>query len=149
MTPALNPTATKPIPPKPEAKLGEASRYLMGMEVTRESYEDFRWLVANFLTATRSVPRLRFDRVQPFATGRSCRIQVKSRWASDYDRTFPLKKDSSCDFVVFAELNRGYRGYRHKLRRAIWDLSLRGCSYFRLSSSTPWCRSRAAGPRSR
>src|SRR5216683_7607400 len=25
------------------------------------------------------------------ATGRSCRIQVKSRWASDYDRTFPLK----------------------------------------------------------
>ena len=55
MTTALNPTATKPIPPKTEAKLGEASRYLMRMEVTRESYEDFGWLVANFLTATRSV----------------------------------------------------------------------------------------------
>ena len=45
------------------------------------------------------------------ATGKSCKIQVKSRWATDYDRTFPLKRGSDCDFVVFAELNRGFRGY--------------------------------------
>ena len=46
--------------------------------------------------------------------GRTCKIQVKSRWATDYDHKFPLKQDSDCDFVVFAELNRGYRGYRRK-----------------------------------
>jgi hypothetical protein len=43
----------------------------------------------------------------------SCRIQVKSRWATDYDRTFPLKNDDT-DFVVHVALNRGYRGYRKR-----------------------------------
>jgi hypothetical protein len=38
----------------------------------------------------------------------SCRIQVKSRWATDYDGGFPIR-NFDCDFVVFAELNRGYR----------------------------------------
>lgn len=42
--------------------------------------------------------------------GSSCRIQVKSRWATDYDRSFPLK-NTDTDFVVLAALNRGYRGY--------------------------------------
>lgn len=41
---------------------------------------------------------------------RSCRIQVKSRWATDFDGGFPIK---NCDFVVFVALNRGYR-YRRK-----------------------------------
>lgn len=40
----------------------------------------------------------------------SCRIQVKSRWATDYDKSFPLK-NLDTDFVVLAALNRGYRGY--------------------------------------
>jgi hypothetical protein len=40
--------------------------------------------------------------------GRSARIQVKSRWATDYDRSFPIK-NFECDFVVLAALNRGYR----------------------------------------
>jgi hypothetical protein len=46
------------------------------------------------------------------AAGKTCRIQVKSRWATDYDGGFPIKNLSS-DFVVFVALNRGYR-YRRK-----------------------------------
>jgi len=41
-------------------------------------------------------------------TGRSARLQVKSRWATDYDRSFPIK-NFNCDFVILAALNRGYR----------------------------------------
>ena len=44
---------------------------------------------------------------------RSVRIQVKSRWATDYSRTF-LMRNFDCDFVVFVELNRGYRYARKK-----------------------------------
>jgi hypothetical protein len=44
--------------------------------------------------------------------GSSCRIQV-SRWATDYDRAFPLK-NFECDFVVLAALNRGY-SYRKQI----------------------------------
>lgn len=36
------------------------------------------------------------------------RIQVKSRWATDYDRSFSIK-NFNCDFVVHVALNRGYR----------------------------------------
>ena len=43
---------------------------------------------------------------------RSCRIQVKSRWASDFDGGF-LIRNFDCDFVVFVALNRGFR-YRRK-----------------------------------
>lgn len=43
----------------------------------------------------------------------SCRIQVKSRWATDYDGAFPIR-NLECDFVVFVALN---RGYRHRRRR--------------------------------
>jgi hypothetical protein len=42
----------------------------------------------------------------------SCRIQVKSRWATDFDGGFPIK-NFDCDFVVFVALNKGYR-YRRK-----------------------------------
>ena len=42
------------------------------------------------------------------ATGKTARIQVKSRWATDYDRSFPIK-NFNCDFVVLAALNRGIR----------------------------------------
>jgi hypothetical protein len=45
----------------------------------------------------------------------SCRIQVKSRWATDYNKTFPIKS-FNCEFVVFVALNRGYR-YGRRLRR--------------------------------
>lgn len=45
--------------------------------------------------------------------GTSCRIQVKSRWATDYDGGFIIKNLDHCDFVVFVALNRGYR-YRMK-----------------------------------
>jgi len=38
----------------------------------------------------------------------SCRIQVKSRYATDWDRGFPIKS-FDCDFVVVVALNRGYR----------------------------------------
>jgi hypothetical protein len=51
----VTPTAEKPIPPKTEAKLFEAQGYLRGMESESESSDEFRRLVANFLTAARSV----------------------------------------------------------------------------------------------
>ncbi|MDD3878014.1 MAG: hypothetical protein PHT69_15445 [Bacteroidales bacterium] len=40
-------------------------------------------------------------------TQKVARIQVKSRWATDYDNSFPLK-NLNCDFVVHVALNRGY-----------------------------------------
>jgi hypothetical protein len=40
------------------------------------------------------------------ASGRSVRIQVKSRWASDARHQFPIK-NTDCDFVVYVRLNRG------------------------------------------
>lgn len=40
--------------------------------------------------------------------GRIARIQVKSRWATDYDKSFPIK-NYDCDFIVHVALNRGYR----------------------------------------
>jgi hypothetical protein len=43
---------------------------------------------------------------------RSCRIQVKSRWATDFDGGFPMR-NFNCDFIVFVALNRGFR-YRKK-----------------------------------
>ena len=45
-------------------------------------------------------------------TNRSCRIQVKSRWATDFDGGFPIR-NFGCDFIVFVALNRGFR-YREK-----------------------------------
>ena len=42
----------------------------------------------------------------------SCRIQVKSRWATDFDGAFMIR-NFDCDFVVLVALNRGYR-YRHR-----------------------------------
>jgi hypothetical protein len=45
-------------------------------------------------------------------TKRVARIQIKSRWASDYDHGFPIKNFDS-DFVVHVALNRGY-GLRKK-----------------------------------
>ncbi|MDX8450799.1 group I intron-associated PD-(D/E)XK endonuclease [Mesorhizobium captivum] len=54
-----------------------------------------------------------YDLVAVDSSGeRSARIQVKSRWATDYDRSFPIK-NFNCDFVVLAALNRGYR-FRQK-----------------------------------
>ena len=44
---------------------------------------------------------------------RSCRVQVKSRWATDFDGGFPIK-NFDCDFVVLVQLNRGYRYHRKK-----------------------------------
>ena len=43
----------------------------------------------------------------------SCRVQVKSRWATDFDGGFPIR-NFDCDFVVLVALNRGYR-YRKKI----------------------------------
>ncbi|MCL4237385.1 MAG: hypothetical protein KJ047_03970 [Anaerolineae bacterium] len=50
----------------------------------------------------------------------SCRIQVKSRWATDYDGGFPIR-NFDCDFVVLVALNRGYRGYRRRKKSAADD----------------------------
>jgi hypothetical protein len=38
----------------------------------------------------------------------ACRIQVKSRFATDHGGGFPIS-NFECDFVVFVALNRGYR----------------------------------------
>ena len=45
--------------------------------------------------------------------GSSARIQVKSRWATDYGGGF-LLKNFDCDFVVHVALNRGYRKPKKK-----------------------------------
>jgi hypothetical protein len=50
-------------------------------------------------------------------TGKTARIQVKSRWATDYDRSFPIK-NFNCDYVVLAALNRGYRFSKAKTTTA-------------------------------
>lgn len=47
------------------------------------------------------------------AGDRTCRIQVKSRWATDFDGGFPIKNADGCDFVVLVALNRGIR-YRKR-----------------------------------
>ena len=39
-------------------------------------------------------------------TEKIAKIQVKSRWATDYDKSFPLK-NFNCNFVVHVALNRG------------------------------------------
>jgi hypothetical protein len=39
---------------------------------------------------------------------RSCRIQVKSRWAIDSDGGFPIR-NFDCDFVACVALNRGFQ----------------------------------------
>lgn len=41
-------------------------------------------------------------------TSHVARLQVKSRWATDYDRSFPIRS-FDCDFVIHVALNRGYR----------------------------------------
>ncbi len=46
--------------------------------------------------------------------GSSIRIQVKSRWATNFDGGFPIKNFDN-EFVVLAALNRGIR-WRKKLR---------------------------------
>lgn len=46
--------------------------------------------------------------------GKAARIQVKSRWATDYDGSFPIK-NYDCDFVVHVALNRGYRFAKKKV----------------------------------
>ena len=40
-------------------------------------------------------------------SGRNCKIQVKSRWATDSNKSFPIK-NLECDFVVYINLNRGF-----------------------------------------
>jgi len=47
--------------------------------------------------------------------GRICRIQVKSRWATDFNRAFSIR-NFGCAFVVLAALNRGYRYQKRKTR---------------------------------
>ncbi len=41
-------------------------------------------------------------------SGKSIRIQVKSRWATNYDKSFPIK-NFGCEFLVHVALNRGFR----------------------------------------
>lgn len=53
-------------------------------------------------------------------TKRVARIQVKSRWATDYDNSFPLK-NMDCDFVVHVALN---RGFRFRKRNIVKDLAI-------------------------
>ncbi len=38
---------------------------------------------------------------------KNARVQVKSRWATDSNKSFPIK-NLDCDFVVYINLNRGY-----------------------------------------
>jgi hypothetical protein len=42
---------------------------------------------------------------------RTCRVQVKSRWATNWGRGFPIK-NFDCDYVVVVALNRGPKRVR-------------------------------------
>ena len=47
----------------------------------------------------------------------ACRIQVKSRFATDHGGGFPIN-NFDCDFVIFVALNRGYRYGKSKIKVA-------------------------------
>ena len=53
-----------------------------------------------------------YQTVRGLVAERQARLQVKSRWATDYDKGFPIKNFET-DFVVHVALNRGYR-YRRR-----------------------------------
>jgi hypothetical protein len=53
-------------------------------------------------------------------SGKSLRIEVKSRWATDAHYSLDLKPAGECDFYVYARLNRGTR-YRKKDREGPAD----------------------------
>ncbi len=59
-------------------------------------------------------------------THRSARIQVKSRWATDYDKSFSIKNLES-DFVVHVALN---RGRRFRIANRGLDTDVRAPEYF-------------------
>jgi len=63
--------------------------------------------------------------LDPLNPTRVCRIQVKSRWATDYNRTIPIKNFDS-DFVVLVALNRGYRYGRRRARTVAPDSDAAG-----------------------
>lgn len=54
------------------------------------------------------------------------RIQVKSRWATDYDNSFPLK-NLDCDFVVHVALNRGFRFSKKNNKK---DISIKPPTFY-------------------
>ena len=59
-------------------------------------------------------------------TKKIARIQVKSRWATDYDHSFPLK-NLDCDFVVHLALNRGFRfGKKNNIK----DIAVRSPDFY-------------------
>lgn len=47
-------------------------------------------------------------------SGKNCKIQVKSRWATDSNKSFSIK-NTDCDFVVYINLNRGF--WYNKIKR--------------------------------
>jgi hypothetical protein len=47
-------------------------------------------------------------------SGKTCRVQVKARIATDFDGGFPIK-NFDAEFVVLVALNRGYRYRKAKL----------------------------------
>lgn len=53
----------------------------------------------------------------PKKSGKQIRVQVKSRYQSDSDGGFPLKKESldGFDFLIFVKLNIGYFFSKHKV----------------------------------
>jgi len=53
----------------------------------------------------------------PRKSGKQIRVQVKSRYQSDSDGGFPLKKESldGFDFLIFVKLNIGYFFSKHKI----------------------------------
>ena len=74
--------------------------------------------------------------------GSSVRIQVKSRWATDFDGGFPIKNFNS-EFVVFVALNRGF-SFKKKTRRpedgkrapVFYVLPTKLCKKYRRPTST-------------
>lgn len=59
-------------------------------------------------------------------TRKVARLQVKSRWATNYDKSFPIK-NFDCDFVIHVALNRGYAFGKQASER---DLGVKSPEFF-------------------
>lgn len=63
------------------------------------------------------------------SSGKTARIQVKSRWATNSNRRFPVK-NFDCDFLVFAALNRGFRYGQYRKHNQNADIGRKSPNFY-------------------
>ena len=87
---------------------------------TRHEAEGAEFLVLGHLLIEKIIAHKTYTRIPGYdltainpETHKSARIQVKSRWATDFDGGF-ICKNFDCDFFVLVALNRGHRYSKKK-----------------------------------